>query len=518
MTTNAIRFLLLLSAILLTVLTAPSFAANTQTTAEGSTKKPTTVSPGKPVLELNREPGIIQTNDATYLTLLHEEIIVDGLSWNLKNSSVPPLNGSMPLIFSKQRLVYGIQDIKVVDRDKLEVEVKVNLFNGHVLHVDVPEVTLEGNYSIAQESALWKTDNIRGNFTLTLYGISVRCNRRMTLSKENREVLRFESTNCSVSIDDLEFVLPNPAARNLMAFTVFAVVKGHVSDSLLKAVNYFTDLDINYGHDRSKTVYVDMTLLSPPVVKDERIILRHRGEIRFGDETSDIKNPLKTFVPSGLASVEYSVSLFTLSSYCEIVQRHKLLDCVLSQDDLPGDQKHLLSTDDVEHGFGRLFPEASKLFPNASVVIEAQTTKKPLVTVNQTALRMIFYFRITVFANVTNSPKKPIFTADITMTCNVSLSVTRGKVVLHFSLAKKQEINVVNSTIGPLKKEDVLIVANQVLVKNMGPFFEIWATEGIQLSSSKTLRETHSRWETVDHSLLLYLEYERRRPQKTDEE
>lgn len=520
MATDAIRFLHL-SVILLTALAALSFGAKSTTPKRGP-RKSTTVSTEKPVLEDNPEselnPGIIQTNDARYLTILHEELILDGLGAKLKNSSIPPLNGSMPLIFSNQRLVYRMEHIKVVDPEKLEVKIKVNLTDGHVLQVDVPEVTLKGDYSFVHETALWKIGNLTGNFTITLNGITVICNREMTISNKSSEVLRFESANCSAFIDDLELVLHDTNATNLVALTQIPIVKQHIIDWLLKVVNYFTDLEVNYGHDRSKVFYIDMSLLIPPSVKGGRIVLCHRGEIRFRNETSDSKNLLKLVVPSGLASVQYDVSLFTLSSYCELVQRHKMLDSVLSQDDLPVVQKHLLSTEDVENGFGRLFPKASQQFQNASVSIEAQTTKKPLVTITRNALRMIFYFRISVFANVTNSSKTPIFTADITTTYNVSLSVTRGKVVLHFSLAKKQEVADVVSKIGTLKNEDVLIVANQVFAKNMGPFFQIWATEGIQLSSSKTLHETHSQWEILDHSLLLSLEYERRLPQKTEKE
>lgn len=432
--------------------------------------------------ELN--PGVISRHSVEFLTLWHEKFLSgDFLKEKLNTTRIPDQEGNLP-IFIWSSVAYNITDIVLNHYDKPKVEVSIKPYENITLNVEVSQIMLSCKHELELKTGNWTLHKVSGNLSMSIFGAKLTMSREVVISEENKEKVKYISHNCTAVIEDVYLQFYDSLSNDIGCRIYNEDLKKQIEDRLCIGCTYLTENEISFEHDRDHVIYLDMTLLTNPVIRNSSVEYCHRGELRHKTNTQPYNSWPDTISPQDSEEMVTSgISIWTLNTLCKVIHDEKMFNCNYTEDDLPDDRKHLLNTTCVDDCFGNFFLNISELHPNKKVEIVVSTSEKPLIEIGPNKFKIEFYLNMKIFVRMSEYSKEEIFSVNVNLSAKVLANIKQNNLVFELERPVDSSFTVLGSSIGHPPVDELETVLALVLQKNAMPLITKLKTEGVQLTS-----------------------------------
>lgn len=429
-------------------------------------------------------PGVISRHSDKFLTLWHEKFLCgDFLKEKLNKTRIPDQEGNLP-IFIWSNVAYNITDIVLNHYDKPKVEVSIKPYENITLTVEVSQIMLSCKHDLELKTGNWTLYKVSGKLSMSIIGAKLTMSREVVISEENKEQVKYISHNCTAVIEDVSLEFNDSLSNDIGGRIYNEDLKKQIEDRLCIGSTYLTENEISFEHDRNKVIYLDMTLLTNPVIRNSSVEYSHRGELRHQTNTKPYTSWPDTFSPQDSEEMMTSgISNWTLNTLCEVIHDEKLFNYNYTEDDLPDDRKHLLNTTSADDCFGNFFLNISELHPNKKVEIDVSTSEKPLIEIGPDKFRIEFYLNMKTFVRMSEYSKEEIFSVNVNLSAEVLANIKQNNLVFELESPVDSSFTVLGSSIGHPPVDELKTVLALVLQKNAMPLITKLKIEGVKLTS-----------------------------------
>lgn len=432
-----------------------------------------------------RDPGLVVQYTEDLLAMSYQTSLQEVFEDLRKYKVAFDFSGKASTLFWST-IRYRVSGFTLTGYEPPKANSSITTAKGILVNISLPILRFKGRYTLNLHNGQWLQYSRRGNILVTISGATLELHIEFTLS-EDRDRVNRTMPHCSATIEGIHVDLQDSISDSLLAGINWdEEVKPH-QEQFCRIMRLGIDGIIELSYKFTKDIYLDISLLHKPAIYDGYFEIQHIGEVRYrGDETHfpRLPQPLVTNKPTNL--VVYKMSDFIFNSFGYVVHNHKLLSFTYTKSDLPELRKHLLDTSCESECFGKLFPNASTRWPHSSVEISVTTSEPPSVQITPESFKVILEFNIEASARLTNDSAPLLFSIHLSVSSLVASSVKNNRICFQM---KNPDANIttIESLIGDLPEDHLLVVINQAFQKILSPLIRQFAINGFDLEFGKVL-------------------------------
>lgn len=305
---------------------------------------------------------------------------------------VPDHNGSLPM--SVCEINYYLTNIKVKKLTGAKVTAKIIPDVGIDLCIENAEAFATGKFLFTY-TMMWIPSTNGGSFDITLSGIRVLV--KLTAGMDSTGSPIVDVTDCSATIERSKLNL-NAYSSNwiLGMFTgsiesaVKPTLEKEICESVKKNRAKITQLvaqNTKLPITKSKTLYMDLGLISAPKFGEGFIETKHRGEVTWANDTRRVKYLPSRFlsIPESQKMISFYASKYTINTYLYAIFNNKGLSYRFTRKDLLQKNKGCLDTDSKNSPvcISTMIPGLSEAHPGATVELVLTATGVPILDISK---------------------------------------------------------------------------------------------------------------------------------------